>query len=318
MPTSPIFSHSGSIPRPPGLYKSRPVDRSHPVGGPPAVDESLRYQTSEPETIGFWGFICTLVVLFLAFTLLFRYDPMEWIIDIDSAERHVADENATLAIEKEKMGLEREMMAREKELWEKASEAHVPHGAFWGVVWPSWVCLAYGKREYWGSLHNIPKDWDAMDACMNMPVEIKGVKIRRPDRCANVSVFPEVQLQGFWTVDWDQPDCKPWYRNFEDKGCVGWGSGKRRIKAQIVGINNKGGQDWRWLCNSMPLVWDMITYPSPARCEEEGFWGEKFAVWEVPDETCQSWTPLVLVNMQSMSTLDISPAPAPNLAPIDP
>jgi len=177
-------------------------------------------------------------------------------------------------------------MVHERELWEKARDAHLPRGAFWDVVWPAWDCLAYGKREYWGGLRNIPKDWDGIDACMNMPVEIKGVKIRRPDRCA-LTFGKEYRVQGYWVVDWDQPDCKPWYRDFEDKWCTSYNSGKRRIEAQIVGINDKGGQDWRLLCNSTPLVWDMITYASPTRCEERS-WGKKVAVWDVPDESCLS------------------------------
>ena len=156
-------------------------------------------------------------MLLLTAVLLFNSDPLEGVINVEYAERHAKDENATLVKEKEKMERERGMMARERELWEKAKEARVPRGAFWDVVWPAWDCRAYGKREYWGSLRNVPEGWDAIDACMNMPVEIKGVKIRRPDRCAHVSVFPEVQVHGFWMVDWDQSDCKPWWSDFEDK-----------------------------------------------------------------------------------------------------
>ena len=68
---------------------------------------------------------------------------------------------------------EREVVACEKELWEKArklflfikrvvyltcgEEARVPHGALWDVVWPAWDRRAYGKREYWVTLHNMPE-----------------------------------------------------------------------------------------------------------------------------------------------------------------
>ena len=155
-------------------------------------------------------------MLLLTIVLLFNYDPLGGIIDTKSAEKHASAENATLAVEKEMAERERVMMAHERALWEKAREARVPQGAFWDAVWPAWDCRAYGKREYWGSLRNIPKGWDPIDACMNMPVEIKGVKIRRPYRCSKVSVFPEVQVQGYWMVDWDQPDCKAWFRDFVD------------------------------------------------------------------------------------------------------
>ena len=153
-------------------------------------------------------------MVLLSVSLLFNYDPFKPFLNIESAERHASREGEALAIEKEKAEREREMMAHERELWE---EARVPHGAFWDVVLPAWDCRAYGKREYWGTLRNVPEVWDPIEACKNMPVEIKGVKIRRPDRCAHVFVFPEVQVQGFWMVDWDQPDCKPWYNDFQDK-----------------------------------------------------------------------------------------------------
>ena len=146
---------------------------------------------------------------------MFTYtDALEPFIDIESAKRHALMENSTLAVEKKKVEHEREVMAREKELWEKAREARVPHGAFWEVVWPAWDCRAYGKREYWGILRNIPEGWSDIDACMNMPVEIKGVTVRRPYRCAYVWGSPHIHA--YWMVDWDQPDCKPWYRDYKD------------------------------------------------------------------------------------------------------
>ena len=108
----------------------------------------------------------------------------------------------------------KEELRKEREKWEKAREDRVPQGAFWGVVQPALVCRAYGRREYGGMLQNIPKDWTDVDACMNMPVEIKGVTLRRPYRCAYVEGSPHIH--GYWMVDWDQPDCKPWHRDFHD------------------------------------------------------------------------------------------------------
>ena len=96
-----------------------------------------------------------------------------------------------------------------------ASEDRVPPGAFWEALpRPAPDCLAYGKREYSGALRNIPKDWTALDACMNMPVEIKGVSFRRPYRCGYAWGSPHIH--GYWVVDWNQLDCKPWYQDFHD------------------------------------------------------------------------------------------------------
>lgn len=115
--------------------------------------------------------------------------------------------------EKEKFALK-----EERERLEKArDEQRIPQGAFWEVVWPAWDCRAFGKREYWGRLGNIPEGRSGMDACMNMPVDIKGVNIRRPYRCQYI----RGSIQGFWMVDWDQPDCKPYHQGFEDQVSFG-------------------------------------------------------------------------------------------------
>ena len=244
--------------------------------------------------ISFGLTFCLMIILVQIVLIICHCDILAPFVDVESAARHVSRENSTLAVERDKMDHERELMGRERKLWERAREARVPHGAFWEVVWPAWDCRAYGKREYWGVLRNIPEDWSDMDACMSMPVEIKGVTVRRPDRCA--SVWGSPHIRGYWMVDWDQPDCKPWYRDFHDavgvnrtflprvclhsssQGCTGHMSGKRRIEAQLVGINNRREQNWLLLCNSTPLVWNQITYPSPARCEER--------VSGFPSESC--------------------------------
>ena len=186
-------------------------------------------------------------------------------------------------LEDEQKSMEREKQAlrRERDKWEKAREDRVPQGAFWEVVQPAPDCLSYGKRNYLGTLRNIPRGWDDLDACMNMPVEIKGVSVRRPDRCLRIGG----SLHGIWAVDWDQPDCKPWHQDFYNKvrrlihhtftltnldylkGCTNPGSGIRRIEAWVVGINEKGGQDWRLLCESTPMTWNHITYNTPTHCD---------------------------------------------------
>ena len=103
--------------------------------------------------------------------------------------------------------------------WEWAREDRVPQGAFWDPLWPANDCRAYGKREYWAALRNIPEDWTEMEACMNMPVEIKDVSVRRPDRCGYVD--GSSHIIGFWIVDWDQVDCKPWHVDVTDQVSLG-------------------------------------------------------------------------------------------------
>ena len=208
------------------------------------------------------------------------------------SERHLSEqERSRLEQEKQLWENERHLseqergeLRKERERWEKAREDRVPQGAFWEDTWPAWDCRAYGKREYWGILQNIPEDWTDVDACMNMPTEIKGVSIRRPHRCAYVEGSPHIH--GYWMVDWDQPDCRPWHQDLTDKvstgkpwsdqsslisanfkGCTNPGSGTRRLEAWVVGINDRPEQDWRLLCESTPMTWNHITYNSPTHCE---------------------------------------------------
>jgi len=230
------------------------------------------------------GLAVFLAILLLQTVLTFyTSDTLAKFIELKSAAFRASRERNALVAERQKSEQERERMSREREIWEKVPGDRVPYGAFWEVVWPAWDCLAYGKREYWGMLRNIPQGWSAIDACMYMPVEIKGVKIRRPYRCKFVDGSPHIH--GYWIVDWDQSDCKPSYRNFHDAGCTSYRSGTRRIEAQIIDIIKRKEQDWWLMCGSTPMVWNEINYTSPTHCEERRF-GRKVAMWDVPDESC--------------------------------
>ena len=146
-------------------------------------------------------------MLIEAVLIICRSDALATFIDLKSVTLRESKE-------REKLELERGRLRRERELWEKAREDRVPQGAFWEVISPSVDCRGYGRREYWGILRNIPQGWTAIDACTNMPVEIKGITVRRPDWCAFIGGSPHII--GHWMVDWDQTDCKPWYKDFHD------------------------------------------------------------------------------------------------------
>ena len=137
-------------------------------------------------------------------------------LQMSKDERLALNEEREMSKDERKMSKdERLALKEERERWEKAREDRVPQGAFWESVWPAEDCRSYGKREYWGVLRNIPEDWTDIDACMNMPAEIKGVTVRRPHRCHYVEGSPHIH--GFWMVDWNQLDCKPWHQDFNDK-----------------------------------------------------------------------------------------------------
>ena len=89
------------------------------------------------------------------------------------------------------------------------------------------------------------------------------------------------------------------------QGCINFGSGTRRIEAQVVGILDKKEQDWRLLCGSMPMTWNGTTYDTATHCDERvggpdrfcsntrylrppilQIFGRKVAIWDIPDEEC--------------------------------
>ena len=123
-------------------------------------------------------------------------------------------ERGKLELERERLEQERVKMKRDRELWEKAKEDRIPQGAFWDLTSPALDCRAYGKREYWATLRNVPEGWTATDACMNTPTKIKGVTVRRPYRCAFADGSSDIR--GYWMVDWDEPGCQPWYHGCRD------------------------------------------------------------------------------------------------------
>jgi len=232
-------------------------------------------------------FICISSIFFIVLTqavaFVFFYDLPTKLGKYSRATIRMYKQEYAMRREAAHLEDERHLLEQERERWEKTREDRVPQDAFWDPLWPAPDCRAYGKREYWGALQNIPKDWTEMEACMNMPVEIKDVYVRRPDRCGYVEGSPHIH--GFWMVDWDQVDCKPWHINIADKGCTNPGSGTRSIEAWVVGINDKPEQDWRLLCESTPFTWNHVTYSSPTHCDTRIF-GKKYALWDISDPSC--------------------------------
>jgi len=190
---------------PPPYTPYIPTSSRTPRSTPHRTNEPSR--ENEPTVIGCGPVICIAIMLIEAVLIICRSDALATFIDLKSATLRESKE-------REKLELERERLRRERELWERAREDRVPQGAFWEVISPSVDCRGYGRREYWGILRNIPQGWTAIDACMNMPAEIKGVTVRRPNWCAFVGGSPHIV--GHWMVDWDQTDCKPWYKDFHD------------------------------------------------------------------------------------------------------
>ena len=171
-------------------------------------------QRRTPTVARYWLTICLAIILFQTVLTICRSDALAMLIDLESAAHRASKERLALMVERGKSEQEREKMKHDRELWEKAREDRVPHNAFWDAILPAPACSAYGKREYSSTLQNIPEGWTAIDACINMPIEIKGATVRRPNRCAFVKGSPHVH--GYWMVDWDEPSCKPRWYNYQD------------------------------------------------------------------------------------------------------
>jgi len=222
--------------------------------------------------------------LFQVVLVAYRSNSLTKFVSLEFAARRAARDGSALLAERERSEQERAKMRHDREVWWEVPDDRVPLGAYWEDIWPAYDCRAYGKREYWGVLLGVPEGWSAMDACMNTPAEVKGVTIRRPDRCAFVIGSPAIH--GYWMVDWDQVGCRPWHKDIRDTGCTNRRSGLTRIEAKVEGIINRKEQDWQVMCESTPFTWDGVNYTSPVHCEERSF-GTKVAMWDVPAESCR-------------------------------
>ena len=176
---------------------SAPPGSAPPLGLVPS-------QRPKPWVISRGLALCIAAALLQIVLIIYRSDSLAKFTSLESAAVRASTEKSALVAEREKSEREREKMRNYRELLKKL-EDRVPQGALWEPVQPAQDCRAYGKREYWGALSHIPEDWDAFDACMHTPVEISGVTVRRPYRCAFVDGSP--YIHGYWMVDWGQPDC---------------------------------------------------------------------------------------------------------------
>jgi hypothetical protein len=193
-----------------------PVIPSQPFVPPLPIRPTV-VPTRKRKSKGIGGLILFIIAVFLlSLVIVCRSNTLARFIGLEYEIFNASREESALKTGRIKSERERGKMRLERELWEgkKGGKDRVPQGAHWKHIWPAYNCLAYGKREYWGILVDIPGGWDAVDACMNTPAEVKGVTVRRPRRCAFVDGFPHIH--GYWVVDWDQEDCKPHHKDLRD------------------------------------------------------------------------------------------------------
>ncbi|EIM83495.1 uncharacterized protein STEHIDRAFT_160075 [Stereum hirsutum FP-91666 SS1] len=167
--------------------------------------------------------------------------------------------------------------------WEIEKEAHRPY--FEEPVLKDVYCRAYNTREYKARLWNVrlPADnW--LEACMSTEVKIHGRTIGQPHRCADEGWGV---IMAYWTVNFDEVECKTVWGRTWDKGCVR--PGIHGYEAPLWG--QKWDDDWYEMCYTTPgnlpgLPGDL---GRPIRCEQRGQkGGGMIGVWEVPDSRCRS------------------------------
>lgn len=193
----------------------QPLSRAPPSQFLPLTPRPMVVSTKKRTSERNRGLVVLVVIVLLQVALIaYRSNTLAKSIDLRSKIQSAPRERSALVAERDRSEREREKMRHDRELWEKMPEDHVPPGAHWGTIKPVSSCLEYGKREYFGMLQDIPEGWSAVDACRNTPAEIKGVTVRRPYRCQFVDGSPHIH--GYWIVDWDPKDCRPWPKNIRD------------------------------------------------------------------------------------------------------
>ncbi|KXN90870.1 hypothetical protein AN958_03524 [Leucoagaricus sp. SymC.cos] len=144
-------------------------------------------------------------------------------------------------------------------------------------------CISYGTARYQAYLEYIPSSWDAYTACKETPMNIHGREVL-PTECRHIGS----EMVGIWIIDFDEPSCKPWWRDTKDHGCTSRQSGIHRYEAHLEGYlePNEYKVYWAEMCNTTPQAMFGHTYKSPTEC---AYWPKigVYGFWDVPDEHCR-------------------------------
>ncbi|KIM46331.1 hypothetical protein M413DRAFT_441414 [Hebeloma cylindrosporum] len=140
-------------------------------------------------------------------------------------------------------------------------------------------CHGFGTREYAAKLRNVPFYANGMRICEETEVSIHGVVLPRPTRCERR--WPFGGIDGYWVVDFDEPNCLASWGKIRDKGCVSQGS--RRFQSRLWGIKN--GEDWMTLCSTAPADIAGKVIEKPTFCDDQGIWGI-YGIWDLDDPSC--------------------------------
>ncbi|KAI9000850.1 hypothetical protein BD414DRAFT_472918 [Trametes punicea] len=202
-----------------------------------------------------------------------------------------ARERSEHAAETREWNNEREAFAREREEWQRQREEEERHrlevkrrsqGVHWTEPSADAHCHSYGTRTYTAYLRDIPGDLNWLEVCDNMPpVVIHGRELSKPDKCERNGGGDVV---GVWYVDFDEPNCRPYWERLYDKGCSAGQTGVRRFEARLDGIGK--GDNWEMMCATTPATINGFYFAHPSSCENRGVWSGMVGIWDYPNRRC--------------------------------
>ncbi|KAF9037078.1 hypothetical protein BJ165DRAFT_1353675 [Panaeolus papilionaceus] len=143
-------------------------------------------------------------------------------------------------------------------------------------------CLRYATREYTARLANAPNGADGFRACKMTPVVIHGREMH-PTFCQDLGFGRGVW--GFWSVDFDEPDCETRWGRFTDLSLIDSDEAKpvRRMESKLN--NLQPGSNWQIMCVTTPADIAGQHFATPAECMNAGQNGI-FGLWEIKDRSC--------------------------------
>lgn len=190
----------------------------------------------------------------------------------NAAREHEKWEEERRQWQEERREREREERERQKKLiqWGQVRRDEEP-------------CVSYGVARYQAHLEYTPPGWDKYTACKETPVRFHGKDVF-PTECRHTGS----EMVGIWIIDFDEPACKPWWRDTKDHGCTSRQSGIHRYEAHLEGYlePNEFKTNWPEMCDTTPHTMFGHTYKSPMECV---FWPRigVYGFWDVPDEHCR-------------------------------
>ncbi|KAF9449185.1 hypothetical protein P691DRAFT_667989 [Macrolepiota fuliginosa MF-IS2] len=177
---------------------------------------------------------------------------------------------------------ERSRWEQEREKWEGEKFERERKLVQWGDLQKDQACERYGTARYQAVLEYTPPGWDQHTACKVAPIEIHQREV-----LANECHYNGNQMVGVWNIGFDEPSCKPWWRDTKDHGCTSRGSGLHRYEAHLEGYleRNEFKAGWAEMCNTTPHTMFGHTFNSPTEC---AYWPKigVYGFWDVPDWWC--------------------------------